>query len=66
MTSMNVECPAAHGWLPDDQVDWSDAAYPAVVEQLLVEVSDNDCSLGLDVENDSEYESSSEENFTYS
>ena len=47
---MNVECPTLHGWLTDYQVDWIDEAYPADVEELLLEVPDFDSTLGLDVE----------------
>ena len=64
MMMMKVECLALHTWLPDYQADWIDEAYPADVEELLVDIPDNECNLGPNVEIDNEDKSSSEENVT--
>ena len=51
---MKVKCPVAHGWYPCNQVDWVLEAYLTDVGELLVEVPDNECSLGSNVEIDTE------------
>ena len=61
---MNVEWPPAHSWLADYQVDWIDEAYPADVEEFLLELPDYDSSLRPDAEHDSEDDSSSEQDST--
>ena len=54
LAMMNIECPTAHSWLADYQINWVDEAYPDDVEELLLELPVYDSSLSRDVEHDSE------------
>ena len=63
---MNVESFAAHGWLPDNKVDWIDEAFPTDFQELLLELSDTECSLDskVGIDSEDEDESSSDEDLS--